>query len=347
MKQKATEFIQEEALNNAYSQEVKQLSDEDRMLDVTKERLRKAGEQNKVIGFALKNADELNLDASQTERLSSIKRRNLANMILNSEPVSKENPLMKEIRNKVAEVEKVILKRVSGYLSQTDDLNSPKTIQYLAMRLDDVNIKYQDTIAACISFLDDKDKKSMSPRGAENYNMVQETLAGLLDESNNFHRAQQLLFRKKIGNIDITIKDLLIEARKYMAENPVVTDKEREEYCSSNRRVRTMYADNGQFKDDDFEGKDELKLVYDTLTQNKLPDALINEFKDDPKKQARALSIVKNLYMILGRFKRDTLYSATLMVDKTLVNLFQLEDGSIEMSIEYERPVDDNETAPG
>ena len=60
---------------------------------------------NQIIGYALQNSSQFNLDVSQKAKLKSMRGRNLSHILLNSERYRKDSPLMENVKNAVEDVE--------------------------------------------------------------------------------------------------------------------------------------------------------------------------------------------------------------------------------------------------
>ncbi len=88
-------------------------------------------------------------------------------------------------------------------------------------------------------------------------------------------------------------------------------------------------------KEKDFKDRKELKFVCNALTQKFLPDAMIKEFGDRREDKEKAVKFIRGIYEMVSSIPEGQLFSKSMIVDDIVLNLFQLEDGSLDIGYQY------------
>ncbi len=304
---------------------------EDNQKDAAAESVKRAEYENKLIGYALKNSAEFNLDVSKKAKLDSMRGRNLAQMLLNNNRYRKDSDLMFKVKEAVGKVELEIQKPYAEDVKK----NSPKYLaRNRALTLENTVILYQDAIAACKNYL--KGKNPGSSKGVERYNLVRDKMSQLLDELNSINFAKQMAFRGFIGKDPKTIRDLIVEATVYCENHGDVTKEQVQDYETREDRLK-VYSDHfsGLQHSDIRDMNKDVKMFYDAIHMTFVPDALINQYGSNNKEKKAVKQMLLGLRDTLARFRDNTFASASFVVGDYVVNLFQKEDNTLDFGFTY------------
>ncbi len=304
---------------------------EDNQKDAAAESVKRAEYENKLIGYALKNSAEFNLDVSKRAKLESMRGRNLAQMLLNNQRYRKDSDLMTKVKETVEKVEIEIQKPYAADVKKTP----PKYLaRNRALTLENTIIIYQDAIAACKNYL--KGKNPGSSKGVERYNLVRDKMSQLLDELNSINFAKQMAFRGLIGNEPKTIRDLIVEATVYCENHGDVTKEQVQDYETREDRLK-VYSDHfsGLQHSDIRDMNKDVKMFYDAIHMTFVPDALINQYGSNNKEKKAVKQLLIGLRDTLARFRDNTFASASFVVGDYVVNLFQKEDNTLDFGFTY------------
>ncbi|MCR5746934.1 MAG: phosphotransferase [Lachnospiraceae bacterium] len=294
-----------------------------------REAVAQASKDNDIIGIALANAREYHLDAAQIARLKSIMGRNTTNMLLNNHRYKKDSKLMKTVKEKLTAVEDALKKPFNGKVNVSRDTAARKN---RAKEILNIEVIYQNAVAACKDYL--LTKSPGSTKGEERYLLVNDRMRQMIEEYTYISRARQLLFRGKIGVKSENLKELLVEEREYSDAHKTLNEEEKEQAEQSAKysdEVTTVYEDeiNSNFNSD-------MKFFHDAILQESLPNALVDKYGTDEKEKARAINVLKEMQKVLSTFPPDCFMSASFVVGKNIINVFQREDNQLEVIFHYE-----------
>ena len=290
-----------------------------------------------LISFVLKSTENFNLDVSERARLESIQGRNLSHILLNNHRYRKDSDEMVKIKEAVAEVERAIVEPMGQNLKESEEASKSRE---RSRRLVDVELKYQDAILACEKYL--RLRTPGSPKGQERYNLVKAQQEHLLKEINLLSLAKQLVYRGELGHRTANVKDLLVEAKTYSMAHYDVTPEQREAFIKKDGHGDTFGGVGQSISTNRNDLTKEADLLYSAVSQEQLPDALVTALGKGDKEKKRARSILKALREALSKFKENTRDCVSILVEGTVVNIFQKEDNTLDFGFSMKKTVVDN-----
>ena len=307
----------------------------DREKDRAKLSVKRAEKDNDYISYALKHTEEFNLDLSKKARLESMQGRNLSNILLNNHRYKKDSEEMDRVKKTVAAVEEAIVAPITPVNAREDDGPITKR-KKRAQGLEAVQIKYQDAIDACRKYLEKKTPNT--DKGIERYNLVKDKMNNLLNEVNQLFFAKQMLFRGNLPMETQTAKELMVAARQYSAEQPVITEEMKNEYNKKAYGAEKDYKVR-EYREGDV-GRDgvdppEVTTAVNMLRLDYLPDALVN--KADKKERQGMLNLLKKIRRQLESFPEDKMTCFSFVIDGTVFNLFRTENGGLTLDFSIRR----------
>ncbi len=305
---------------------------EERQKDAADASVKKAIRENELIGYAIENSKQFKLSDIQKSKLKSMKGRNLAHMLLNSRRFKKDSDKMQRVKETVEAVEVMLVTPIWQNIAPG---GTPRAVGLKrAMALEDAAFKYQDAIVACRAYLGDREPSS--PKGIERYQLVRATMNNMLDEMNKLSFAKQMVFRGKMGANAVCVKDLIVDSKRYMNESGSYTEAEKEEMEKSQSSLKnySYYSFSiSMMEEENMAG--EMRLFYDAVNLKVPADILVKNYGQNAKDKKFARDFLMNVRNMLASFKEGEKNCCSFIVGENIVNLFQKEDGTLDLGYNY------------
>jgi len=304
----------------------------ERQKDAADASVKKAIRENELIGYAIENSKQFKLSDIQKSKLKSMKGRNLAHMLLNSRRYKKDSDKMQRVKETVEAVEIMLVTPIWQNIAPGDTSRAVGLKR--AMALEDAAFKYQDAIVACRAYLGDKNPSS--PKGIERYQLVRATMNNMIDEMNKLSFAKQMVFRGKMGANAECVKDLIVDSQRYMNESGSYTEAEKEEMEKSGSSYKnySYYSFSiSMLEEENMAG--EMRLFYDAVNLKVPADILVKNYGQNAKDKKFARDFLMNVRNMLASFKEGEKNCCSFIVGESIVNLFQKEDGTLDLGYNY------------
>ena len=290
--------------------------------------------------------DELNVDKKELKqaRLESLKERNIAHLMVNSQKLGGDSPEMTRVKKAVSRVEKAIARKSADSLTVED--------------MEKLQENYYEAIEACQKYL--KKKTSFISAWKYRKDMVRKTMERLLYENKLITMGKTLFALDKPTEPINSGLDLMAVARMYQLTNDMRTIKHERKYHIEKKVVGGVnvfgFVMGGQEVEEKVYDEEEKKLktveklstqqlamnfntsmheytMFDHLQNsgNKNTDLLLprKKFSTFSKEQKLYVFELRKIREILSRFNRDEVNTSIIKIGDTYANVIQRDDNSV------------------